>query len=516
MALACTNSGSSADPPGTGSAGAVAGNGGSGGSGSGGSSGAAASGGSTGGSSAGTGGSTSGGSGTIGGAGTSGAAGTGGGGATGSAGRAGSGGATSTGGGGSGGGGAGGSAAGTGGMNRGGAGGSATGGAGRGGTTGTAGTTGVAGSAGGSSGTAGSVMGCRPAPTTYRNLFTEVLGKSASDVDAKVNAAFQQLFHGTGDQPIYYEFMTDEAYLLDVVHNDVRSEGVSYGMMIAVQLDKKAEFDRLWRFAVKRMRQSSGFFAWQLNPQGGVISSASAPDGEEYFATALMFASKRWGDGTGDLAYGAQARTLLDKMANNGMFDRNSKLVLFGVNATYTDPSYMLPAFYEAWACFDSKNRSFWGSAATAARAFFPKTVNATTGLAPDQAQLSGAPYSGHPDFDADAWRVVSNIMTDHHFFGVDPWQVTWAAKHAAFWKAQGSSYGEQYTLAGMVEDPDHQSGLVALNATLGFALPTADGTPFLQELWDTPLPSGSLRYYNGSLYMLSLLHVSGQFHLWY
>jgi len=190
--------------------------------------------------------------------------------------------------------------------------------------------------------------------------------------------------------------------------------------------------------------------------------------------------------------------------------------VLFGVNAGYTDPSYMLPAFYEAWACFDSKNRSFWGGAATAARAFFPKTVNATTGLAPDQAQLSGAPYSGHPDFDADAWRVVQNIMMDHHFFDVDPWQVTWAAKHAAFWKSQGPSYGEQYTLAGMVEDPDHQSGLVAMNATLGFALPTADATPFLQELWDTPIPSGQQRYYNGALYLLALLHVSGQFHLWY
>ena len=394
-----------------------------------------------------------------------------------------------------------------------------TGATGGGGTGGAAGTTGGRGGAsgGGASGTGGSIMGCRPAPTAYRNLFTEVLGKSATEVDAKMNAAFQQLFHGSSsDQPIYYEFMTDEAYLLDVVHNDIRSEGVSYGMMIAVQLDKKTEFDRLWRFAVKRMRQSSGFFAWQLNPQGGVISTGSAPDGEEYFATALMFASKRWGDGTGDLAYGAQARTLLDKVANNGMFDRNAKLVLFGVNAGYTDPSYMLPAFYEAWACFDSKNRSFWGSAATAARAFFPKTVNATTGLAPDQAQLSGAPYSGHPDFDADAWRVVQNIMMDHHFFGLDSWQVTWAAKHAAFWKSQGANYGEQYTLAGMVEDPDHQSGLVAMNATLGFALPAADATPFLQELWNTPIPSGTQRYYNGALYMLALLHVTGQFHLWY
>ncbi|HYQ15348.1 MAG TPA: glycosyl hydrolase family 8, partial [Polyangiaceae bacterium] len=287
------------------------------------------------------------------------------------------------------------------------------------------------------------------------------------------------------------------------------------GMMIAVQLDKHEEFDKLWQFAVKRMRQSSGFFAWQLNPQGGIISSASAPDGEEYFATALLFASKRWGDGTGDMAYSTQAKSLLDKMANNGMFDKASKLVLFGVNAGYTDASYMLPSFYEAWSCFDTKNQAFWQGAASAARAFFPKTVNATTGLAPEQSQLNGAPYSGHGDFDADAWRVVMNVMMDRHFFNVDPWQDSFAIKLGAFFKSKGS-YGEQYTLDGMVEDPDHQSGLVALNATLGFSLPKADATPFVQELWDTPIPSGNLRYYNGSLYLLSLLHVSGKFQLWY
>ena len=30
------------------------------------------------------------------------------------------------------------------------------------------------------------------------------------------------------------------------IDTDVRSEGMSYGMMITVQLDKKAEFDALW------------------------------------------------------------------------------------------------------------------------------------------------------------------------------------------------------------------------------------------------------------------------------
>jgi len=38
-------------------------------------------------------------------------------------------------------------------------------------------------------------------------------------------------------------------YVNDVHSRDVRSEGMSYGMMIAVQMDKKADFDAMWNWA---------------------------------------------------------------------------------------------------------------------------------------------------------------------------------------------------------------------------------------------------------------------------
>jgi len=37
---------------------------------------------------------------------------------------------------------------------------------------------------------------------------------------------------------------------------------------------------------------------------------------------------------------------------------------------------------------------------------------------------------------------------------------------------------------------------------------------PFVQALWDLPIPSGQYRYYNGVLHMLALLHTSGKFQL--
>jgi oligosaccharide reducing-end xylanase len=386
----------------------------------------------------------------------------------------------------------------------------------------------------------GGADSCTPlAPTT--NLFAGVLGKSATDIDAKVDAAFQSLFHGGADNTVYYEVGASQAYILDVNDDDVRTEGMSYGMMTAVQLDKKDEFDRLWSWAKQYMYQSSGgaagYFEWHLTSAGAAISTTTfpAPDGEEYFATALIFASKRWGDGTGIFDYAGEARALLDTMAHRGeaadaqaagvtsMFDPNAKLVVFVPNAnsgssTFTDPSYIMPAFYQVWACFDAKNAALWQSVSAASRAFLPKGTNATTGLAPERAAFDGTPstQAQKGDFRYDAWRVAMNVMADYRFWGVDPWQKTYAARLAAFFTAQGANYGDQYALTGTVLGTDHSAGLVAINATLGFAVPTSVAQPFVQELWDLPIPSGQYRYYNGVLYMLALLHASGKFQLWF
>jgi oligosaccharide reducing-end xylanase len=51
-------------------------------------------------------------------------------------------------------------------------------------------------------------------------------------------------------------------------------------------------------------------------------------------------------------------------------------------------------------------------------------------------------------------------------------------------------------------------------DALLGFGLPTSTGKPFVDKLWSTTVPKHD--YWNGVLYMLAMLHVSGTFHLWY
>jgi oligosaccharide reducing-end xylanase len=380
----------------------------------------------------------------------------------------------------------------------------------------------------------GGVPACTPrAPAG--NLFADVLGKSPTEIAEKVGAAFQSLFRGGENATVYYEVGADQAYILDVDANDVRTEGMSYGMMIAVQLDQKDVFDRLWTWAKRFMYQASGaqagYFVWHRTPAGDPVSTTHpegpAPDGEEYFATALVLASQRWGDGSGIYDYGAEARALLDVMIHKGedpeaqaagvtsMFDPTSKLVVFVPTtwATFTDPSYVVPAFYDLWACFDAKNADFWRAAAAAGRSFFPLATHPTTGLAPDYAAFDGTPstFADRGDFRFDAWRVVMNVMADFHYRGVDPWQADYAVRLGTFFASQGR-YGNLYTLSGERLSDDHDPGLVAMNATLGFGLATECSRCFVEPLWDLPVPTGRYRYYSGLLYMLAILHASGEF----
>ena len=83
----------------------------------------------------------------------------------------------------------------------------------------------------------------------YRNLFVE-MGYKQADVDAKLKEVFNDVFRGPNK--VYFEVGDDMGYISDIKNNDVRTEGMSYGLMIAVQFGEKDIFDRIWRAAPVR------------------------------------------------------------------------------------------------------------------------------------------------------------------------------------------------------------------------------------------------------------------------
>jgi oligosaccharide reducing-end xylanase len=392
----------------------------------------------------------------------------------------------------------------------------------------------------------------------YRNLFAEN-GHSRREIGRKIDAAFQQLFHGAPEtQAVYYSAGANSngplAYITDIKHNDVRTEGLSYGMIISVQLNKQAEFDALWNWSKTYLYHDSathpscGFFSWQARTNGAVLSEFVAPDGEEYYATALYFAAHRWGKGKGIYDYQAEANRLLTNLRHRRpitgqismvrgnsatnfivtagpLFDEPYKMVLFTPSSErprFTDPSYHLPAFYELWARWGPpEDRPFWAQAAAASRDFFQRSAHPVTALTPDYAQFDGAPATSSwrrsaAHFSFDAFRTAGNWSVDWSWWAKDVRERELSDKLQAFFEAKGmADYGCQFTLEGQQLDAGHSKGLVAVNAVAGLAATHPRSRQFVAALWNTPIPDGLGRYYDGLLYLMALLHCGGEFRIW-
>lgn len=384
----------------------------------------------------------------------------------------------------------------------------------------------------------------------YRNLFSE-LGYSKQTVSKKIQRAYQQLFNGDSkNQTVYYSSGKNQqgnlAYIFDVNSKDVRSEGMSYGMMIAVQMNKKEEFDSLWNWSKTYMyhddkkHPANGFFSWSVKTNGEAIDEMPAPDGEAYFVTALYFASVRWGNGEDIYNYSAEADQLLNDMrhrklitgeTNRGemtagnLFHPDYAMTRFTpdvVNAEHTDPSYHLPAFYEVWAKVGPKvDRSFWKKAATASRRYFLLATHPKTALAPEYGNFDGSPWrapwhNGSGDFRYDAWRTTMNWSVDWAWWAVDNNQKVLSDRLQAFFSKEGmDTYASLYTLSGKKLNDAQTTGIVAMNATASLAATKPAAKKFVQALWNKEIPSGQYRYYDGMLYMMALLHCSGEFKAW-
>ena len=235
------------------------------------------------------------------------------------------------------------------------------------------------------------------------NLFKTLLNKSDSEINTKIASAYEDYVNGDGktagknwsrswdastvssqfpllaanqgnsNRRVIYPYTkdgVDEAFAYnsdgsypgtDSAPHGVLSEGQSYAMMIAVQMNDKTLFDRLWRFAKKHMQahytdgsdvvRTAGqpgevaggnapywyMFRWHCDintsNSGGNLSTGdvtvvkggetSASDGDQWFAAALLIASARWGDGSGIYNYKQEAQNILSCLLH--LDDPNSR-----------------------------------------------------------------------------------------------------------------------------------------------------------------------------------------------
>ena len=365
----------------------------------------------------------------------------------------------------------------------------------------------------------------------YPNLFAQ-LGRSEAEIDAKLAAAFRAIFEDP-EERFYFEIGADKGYLLDTGNVDARTEGISYGMMMAVQMDRKDLFDRLWRFAwdfmLLRKGPHAGYFAWSVAPDGAHNAEGPAPDGEEYFAMALLFAAARWGEGEPPLDYAAQARTILrhcvhqPALAEGGraMWDEASRLIRFIPEADFSDPSYHLPHFYALFArACDPEDAPFWREASEASRRYLAKACHPVTGLAAEYAEYDGATrllFGKDMAFFSDAYRVAMNIGLDAAWNGPTPALSAAVDRLQAFLDAHPEALETACQLDGTPEGTPvmHPLGLLATTAAGSLAATGEARWDWVRRLWDAEPRRGVRRYYDNCLYFFSLLMAAGRYVNW-
>lgn len=379
----------------------------------------------------------------------------------------------------------------------------------------------------------------------YRNLFAE-LGYKQKDIDKKLKSVFESVFYGP--DKVYFEVGDSMAYISDIKNHDVRTEGMSYGLMIAVQFDRKDIFDRLWRWSKKYMQHQKGllkgYFAWSCQTDGTRNAQGPASDGELYYVTSLIFASNRWGNSTG-INYLAEAQNILNcSMQKIGMervaplINLEHQLITFTPDpfgGRFTDPSYHIPAFYEVWARWAEDGRSeFWRVCARKSREYLHKSIHPVTGLNPDYNNYDGTLLGSKrvigDAFRFDSWRVPMNIALDYSWACADrKWQQEYGNKIQNFFYSQGiDSFVDQYNVdgttvtellgAGGYKKLRHSLGLVATTAAVSLVCTHDKSREFVDRLWNAkhvPYDDGYFdAYYDGLLRLFAFMHLSGNYRI--
>jgi oligosaccharide reducing-end xylanase len=385
----------------------------------------------------------------------------------------------------------------------------------------------------------GTPTGLRPitGPASYPNPFRDVLGKTDAEIASKISGVFAQLFHGDpDDEAIYFTTGTDAAYIRDILHNDIRTEGLSCGMMVAVQLNERTEFDRLWTYAKTMLRYDTGpnqgYFRSECDGPGG--AGCIDPYGYQQFTMALIFAHDRWVRPAGSAApvhdYQADALALLEVMQHKealaggivdgvtNTFDTDTKLPFSNPNQSVgnvTRPSIEMPAYYALWA--QATGDGFWSQAASAARAHWKKVAHPATGLFPLRATFDGTPVDGFDYFGPEVYRVQINMTLDRIWGGSDTWPVDESNRLLQFFASKGlQTYGKSFSLDGTTTlEQAHEPSLVVTNGASAAIATVPQARAFINDVWTLQTPTGNGRYYTGILELLSLLILGGQFRVY-
>lgn len=205
------------------------------------------------------------------------------------------------------------------------------------------------------------------------------------------------------------------------------------------------------------------------------------------------------------------------------MWNPDNKLIKFIPETEWSDPSYHLPHFYEVFAEeADEEDRPFWHEAAAASRRYLQAACDERTGMNAEYADYDGKPHvdeSNHWHFYSDAYRTAANIGLDAAWNGPQEVLCDRVAALQRFFLTHDRT--SVYAIDGTAVDEVvlHPVGFLAATAqgalaAVHSAQPDAEhnAREWVRMLWNTPMRTGTRRYYDNFLYAFAMLALSGKY----
>jgi hypothetical protein len=273
------------------------------------------------------------------------------------------------------------------------------------------------------------------------------------------------------------------------------SEGIGYGMLLAVGFNDQATFDKLWAY-YKSNRNAHGLMNWKMQACTTTVwGQNGASDGDLDTAMALVQADRRWG------GYATDANALLDAIRTYETMACGSVTVLkpgdaWGDCNGGVNPSYFSPGYYRAFALYQPANSAFWNKFAD----------DSITLLLQFQSLVGGALMG--------EWSSATGITDSNYGYNAcrTPWRVAvdyawWGTSGAQTFLTNVSGYVDARGAVASVPF-DKNSAFLGPFALSGIATGKCDAyyTSWMAGVQDdTP-------YFQGTLRVLCMLAMAGKF----
>ena len=327
------------------------------------------------------------------------------------------------------------------------AGASATGGAGSTGTGGAgSGSTGTGGAGTGTGGGSGPGSGGAPLMIPGAGQCVAPTGATVADATAAYDKWKSDLVVSDGARGFLRVIRPNSS---GAQVDSSNSEGIGYGMLLAVYANDQNTFDNLWKYE-QLFLDNHGLMNWYISSDGNsVLGTGAATDGDEDMAFALLMADKRWG-GQGSLSttYLAAAKTQIGLLWQYEVDPNHGYVLTSGdqSDGSVINISYFAPAYYREFGQATNAAAN-WKKVIDESYTVISATLNAANGnqnngLVPAWSTPAGVPMTP-PGTSMPLYHQLDSCRTpfrlgEDYCWNAEPRALTYLQKITGFYSGVG------------------------------------------------------------------------------